>query len=252
MEWKENEVGEPTKVSQDKINRFLIEMQECINRYPVALPEIREEYKTLLQKNDVRCFKADYKHPKEIFEANQKWIYNIPDLYLEEIQNNIWRFYNTYWLLRRADKVIAIRFSEIKDVFTRLELNEQWAVVTSFRLDTYDKLYGGDAPFEVMSYGYSYKGMCIYRIPAHNDFMIVMKANRLPIYEINKFESGNSEFKLIDKEHMIYSNLLNMKDMDDSYGLSVMRDIRFYYPKDEDFHYIRLQVDRMADVKEVN
>lgn len=36
-----------------------------------------------------------------------------------------------------------------------------------------------------------------------------------------------------------------MKDEGDGLGLAMMRDIMFYFPKDNDFHYVKLIVDRM-------
>lgn len=241
---EDNGVCQPLKVSPEKINRFVSEMRECISQYPICLPEMKEKYKNLLTKTDVRCFPISYKHPKQVFEAGKEWIYMMPDLYLKEIQQNIWHHYNIQWWLKPADKCYSIRFSEIKDAFTRLGLDDGWAVVTSFHLDTFDSLYGGEKMIKTSS-GYEYKGMSIYHVPAHEDFMIIMRSDCLPRYEAKIYEGENAEFKLINEENLIFSNLLNLREEDDGYGLSLMRDIRFFYPEDEDFHYVRLNVDRM-------
>lgn len=248
LETEDKGVSQPVMVSPEKIKRFVTEMKECIGQYPIRLPEMKDEYKSRLTETDVRCFPISYKHPKNVFEASKEWIYMMPDLYLNEIQQNIWHHYNIQWWLKPADVCYSIRFSEIKDAFERLGLNKEWAVVTSFHLNTYDSLYGGENLVEAPT-GYEYKGMSIYHVPAHEDFMIIMRADCLPRYEAKKFEGENPEFKLIDEENLIYSNLLNLREEEDGYGLNLMRDLRFYFPKDEDFHYVRLNVDRMEREK---
>ena len=47
---------------------------------------------------------------------------------------------------------------------------------------------------------------------------------------------------------MLYSNIFNMKDEGDGLGLAMMRDIRFHYPDDKDFRYVKLVVDRLEQV----
>ena len=39
-----------------------------------------------------------------------------------------------------------------------------------------------------------------------------------------------------------------MKDEGDGLGLAMMRDIKFYYPNDKDFRYVKLVVDRMEQI----
>ena len=153
--------------------------------------------------------------------------------------------YNAQWWLNPAAARYKINFREIKDAFGRLGLDDTYAVVTSFHLDTYDDLYGGDAPLVKTMYGYCYKGMNIYHVPAHEDFMIIMRADRLPRCEMKEYEGDNPEYKLIDSVNRVYSNVLNLKDMGEYYGMAVMRDIRFCTPDKKDFKFIRLDVDRM-------
>ena len=40
-----------------------------------------------------------------------------------------------------------------------------------------------------------------------------------------------------------------MKDEGDGLGLAMMRDIKFYYPDDKDFHYVKFVVDRMEQIE---
>ena len=39
-----------------------------------------------------------------------------------------------------------------------------------------------------------------------------------------------------------------MKDEGDGLGLAMMRVIKFYYPDDKDFRYVKLVVDRMEQI----
>jgi hypothetical protein len=47
-----------------------------------------------------------------------------------------------------------------------------------------------------------------------------------------------------------------MKDEGDGVGLAMMRNIKFYFPEDKDFHYVKLIVDRMdrieSELKKIN
>ena len=93
-----------------------------------------------------------------------------------------WR-HNAQWWLEPAYKTCNIHFPEIKDAFARLGLDNNWAVVTSFSLNTFDDLYRGELPFERKSLCYIYKGINIYHVPAYENYMIVMRADRVTRYE---------------------------------------------------------------------
>jgi hypothetical protein len=91
---------------------------------------------------------------KEMFADNGAWIYETPELYLTEIQTNIWQHYNVQFLMHRADATYKIRFSEIKAALKALGVDGRYAVITSFYLGTYDALYGGEVALKETDYGY--------------------------------------------------------------------------------------------------
>ncbi len=206
------------------------------------------EYVGALPLKDVRCFQAAYKLQKKMFAEGEDWIYMTPELYLNEIQGNIWQHYNVQFLMHKAEACYSIRFSEIKEAFRRLELNGDWAVITSFNLGTYDDVYGGNVKFVETDYGYRYGDMDIYRVPSHDAHLIVMRKEHLPRVEATLFEGDNPEYALVNEKNLLYSNLFNMKDEGDGYGLAMMRDLIFYYPTENDFRYVKLVVDRMEKV----
>lgn len=72
-----------------------------------------------------------------------------------------------------------------------------------------------------------------------------MRKELIPRCEAKVYESPSKEYRLINEQHLLYSNLFNMKDEGDGFGLAMMRDIKFYFPEDKDFHYVKLIVDRM-------
>jgi len=240
---------QPLGVSNEKIERLIKELDEALPRYPIGLPKMDETYSDSLPVTDERCFQAVYQMKKEMFSESGSWIYMTPELYLNEIQGNIWQHYNVQFLMHKAEACYTIRLSEIKAAFDRMALDGNYAVIASFDLSTFDSLYGGKIAFEETEYGYKYSGVAIYRIPSHEAHLIVMRKEYLPRCEVKMFEGENPEYALINERHLLYSNLLNMKEEKDGYGLAIMRDIKFFYPSEEDFCYIKLLVDRLEKVE---
>jgi len=240
----ERTVKQATGVSEERVNRMITEFAEALPRYEIGLPIMGERFRNTLTVGDTRCFQAAYKMTKEMFEDNGQWIYDTPDLYLHEMQVNIWQHYNVQFLMRRADAIYKIRFSEIKDAFKNLGIDGRYVVVTSFFLGTFDALYGGDVALEGTNYGYRYGDIDIYKVPSHEAHLIVMRKELLPRCEAKVYEGPSKEYRLIDEEHLLYSNIYNMKDEGDGLGLAMMRDIKFYMPEEKDFHYVKLMVDR--------
>ena len=89
-------------VSDERVNRLIGEFAEALPRFPIGLPKMEEQYKKTLPVEDVRCFYVPYLMKKEMFRNDGAWIYNTPELYLTEIQANIWQHYNVQFLLHRA------------------------------------------------------------------------------------------------------------------------------------------------------
>ena len=236
-------------VSEERVNRLITEFAEALPRFPIGLPKMEEQYKKSLPVEDVRCFYVPYLMKKEMFRNDGAWIYNTPELYLTEIQANIWQHYNVQFLLHQTDASYQIRFSEIKEAFKALGVDGRYAVITSFYLGTFDDLYGGDIALKETDSGYLYDDMPIYRVPSHEARMIVMKKELLPRCEAKVYEGDDKRFKLINEQHLLFSNIFNMKEEKDGLGLIMMRDLKFYLPDEKDFHYVKLVVDRMERVE---
>jgi len=236
-------------VSDERVNRLIAEFAEALPRFEINLPAMEKQYEATLPIADVRCFQAAYKMKKEMFADNGAWIYETPELYLTEIQTNIWQHYNVQFLMHRADATYKIRFSEIKAALKALGVDGRYAVITSFYLGTYDALYGGEVALKETDYGYQYGEVPIYRVPSHEDRLIVMRKELLPRCEAKVFEGPSKEYRLINEQYLLYSNLFNMKDEGDGLGLAMMRDIKFYLPEDKNFHYVKFMVDRMERVE---
>ena len=236
-------------VSEERVNRLITEFAEALPRFPIGLPKMEERYKATLPVEDVRCFYVPYLMKKEMFKNDGAWVYNTPELYLTEIQANIWQHYNVQFLMHQTDACYKIRFSDIKKAFEALDIDGRYVVITSFYLGTFDSLYGGDIALKETDYGYQYGDVSIYKVPSHEAHLIVMRKELLPRYEAKVYEGPDKAYKLINKEHLLYSNLFNMKEEADGLGLVMMRDLKFYLPEEKDFHYVKLVVDRMERVE---
>lgn len=245
----ETDVKQVEGVSVERVNRLIAEFAEALPRFEINLPAMEKQYEATLPVADVRLFQTAYKMKKEMFTDDGAWIYDTPDLYLTEMQTNIWQHYNVQFLMHRADASYQIRFSEIKASFKALGIDGEYAVITSFHLGTYDALNGGEVALKETDYGYQYGDVPIFRVPSHEDHLIVMRKELLPRCEAKVYEGPSKEYKLINEQYLLYSNLYNMKDEGDGLGLTMMRDVEFYFPEDKDFHYVKLIVDRM-DSKE--
>ena len=242
-----NETGvkQAEGISRERVNRLIAEFAEALPRFEINLPVMEKPYEVTLPVTDARCFQAAYKMKKEMFADDGVWIYNTPELYLTEIQANIWQHYNVQFLMHRAETSYHIRFSEIKAALKALGVDGRYAVITSFYLGTYDALYGGDIPLVETEYGYQYAEVPIYRVPAHEDYLIVMRKELLPRSETKVYEGPSKEYRLINEQHLLYSNLFNMKEEGDGLGLVMMRDVKFYFPENKEFNYVKLFVDRL-------
>lgn len=88
-------------------------------------------------------------------------------------------------------------------------------------MGTFDALYGGEVALKETDYGYLYGEVPIYRVPSHEDHLIVMRKELLPRNEAKVYEGSSREYKLINEQHLLYSNLFNMKDEGDGLGLTL-------------------------------
>lgn len=219
-------------VSEERVNRLITEFTEALPHFLIGLPVMEDLYNATLPLKDDRCFQAAYKLKKEMFTDNGPWIYETPELYLHEIQGNIWQHYNIQFLMHHADATYHIRYSEIKEALKLLGVDDRFVIISSFYLGTYDDLYGGDVMIKPTEFGYQYGSTPIYTIPSHEDHLIVVRKELLPRYEIKIYEGPNTEYRLINEQHLLYSNIFNMKDERDGFGLAIMRDLKFYYPND--------------------
>ncbi len=180
-------------VSEERVNRLIVEFADALPRCEIGLPVMEKQYESTLPVTDVRCFTAGYRIKKEMFTDNGTWIYETPELYLHEMQVNIWQHYNMQFMMHRADVSYKIRFSDIKAALKALGVDGGYAVITSFYLGTYDALYGGEVGLKETNYGYHYGDVSIYRVPSYEDHLIVMRKDLLPRCEAKVYEGPSKE-----------------------------------------------------------
>jgi hypothetical protein len=76
-----------------------------------------------------------------------------------------------------------------------------------------------------------------------------MRKEFLPRCEAKVYEGSNTDYRIINERHLLYSNIFNMKDTGNGLDLTMMRNIKFYYPRDNDFRYVKFDVDRFEHVE---
>lgn len=236
-------------IAEERVNRLIAEFAEVLPRFQDGFPIMEEQYKSSLSVSEDRCFQVAYVLKKEMFQDGGSWIYETPELYLYEMQGNIWQHYYANFYMHHAEINYQIRFSEIKEAINSLGIDSKFAIISSFHLDTYNDLYGGDIVFKETKFGYQYGETPIYYIPSHEAYLIVMRKEFLPRCEAKVYEGSNTDYRIINERHLLYSNIFNMKDTGNGLDLTMMRNIKFYYPRDNDFRYVKFDVDRFEHVE---
>lgn len=226
----------------EKIRNLITDFSKWAESNPLGLPRVQidERYGGYF---DNRAFPLSYKFEKAILDDNSGVVMpiNMDELFMQGIQNEIYHFYHILFVQNRPTVSYTIDFSEIKEVVDSLGLDGKYAILSSFHLDTFDALYGGE-PFQKTDWGCRYKDVEIYKMPARDRFMIIMRKEYLPKADFKQYEGDNQEFELIDGKNLIYSNIHQMKDLGEHYGLSVMRVVKFQLPPEGNFKYIRLDI----------
>ncbi len=243
MEKYRKSIVKEIRYDGEKIQNLIAAFSNWADNNPLMLPHIQNSEENDACYFDNRAFPLSYKVEKADLDDNSgtSMPINTDELFMQNIQNEIYRFYEILFIQNSPVTSYTIDFSQIKDAMDSFGVDSHYAVLTSFHLSTFDTLYGG-VPFHEMDYGYKYKEVEIYKMPAHERFMIVMRKEYLPKVEFKQYEGENAEYEQIDEKNLIYSNIHQMKDLGDYYGLSVMRVVKFLLPQKGSFRFIKLNI----------
>lgn len=227
----------------EKIRSLIDAFSAWADSHPLRLPHTE-----IVEGNgswyfDNRAFPLSYKQKKAYLDDNsgESMPVNTDELYMVNIQNEIYHFYQILFVQNVPITSYTIEFSEIKDMIDLLGLDRNYAILSSFHLHTFDAIYGGE-PLVETDWGYRYKDVEIHQIPARGRFMIIMRKEYLPKADFKPYDGENSEFEQIDDKNFINSNIHQMKDLGDFYGLSVMRVVKFQLPQKGSFRFIMLNI----------
>ncbi len=231
------------KYDGEKIRSLIDAFSAWAGSHPLRLPHTEIVEGSGSWYFDNRAFPQNYKQKKGYLDddSGESMPANTDELYMVSIQNEIYHFYQVLFVLNSPMASYTIDFSEIKDVIDLLGMDRNYAILSSFHLHNFDSLYGGE-PLVETDCGYRYKDVEIYQIPARGRFMIIMRKEYMPKADFKPYEGENSEFEQIDDKNFIYSNIHQMKDLGDSYGLSVMRVVKFQLPQKGSFRFIKLNI----------
>lgn len=226
-----------------KIQSLIGAFSKWADSNSLSLPLIQKDGENVTSYFDNRDFPLSYKIKKEYLDDNsgKSMPINMDELFMVNIQNEIYHFYNILFIQNTPTVSYTIDFSEIKDIIDLLGLDSHYVILSSFHLRTFDTIYGG-VPLKETDWGYIYNNVPIYEIHAHGRFLIIMREEYLPKADYSQYEGENTEFELIDGKNYIYSNIHQMKDLNDYYGLTVMRVVKFQLPQKGSFRFIKLNV----------
>ncbi len=226
-----------------KIDALISAFSKWADSHPLRLPHTETVEGNSSWYFDSRAFPVNYKIEKAYLddESGEPMPINTDELFMKNIQNEIYHFYHILFIQNSPIASYTIDFSEIKDMIDLLRLDSHYAILSSFHLHTFDSIYGGE-PLVETGCGYRYKDVEINQIQARGRFMIIMRKEYLPKADFKPYEGEDSEFEQIDDRNYINSNIHQMKDLGNSYGLSVMRVVRFQLPQKGSFRFIKLNI----------
>ncbi len=192
---------------------------------------------------DNKAFPLSYMQKKAYLDddSEEPMPVNTDELYMANIQNAIYHFYQILFVQNIPIASYTIDFGEIKDMIDLLGLDRNYAILSSFHLHNFDTLYGGKPLLET-DWGYKYKDVEIHHIQARGRFLIIMRKEYLPKAVFMPYEGDSLEYEQIDDKNLIYSNIHQMKDLGDYYGLSVMRAVKFQLPQKGSFRFIKMNI----------
>lgn len=229
-------------ISTKKINMFIKDLNHYANISKIKLPGIEKEYKQSLPNIEIKAFPQSYKIKKEFFEERSNEDFgNMPEVFIENINQEISNYYVFQYLLRPAEKSVTISYDDIYKAFEGLGINGRYCILTSVNI-SHENLK-------------SYGNIQVYKIKTDSRMILIVLKEYMPRIELKTFEGTNPEYKEVDSTHLIYSNIRNMKELSDGYGLSVMRVIRFFYPQQSNFRSIRLNISdssKESEIKKLN
>lgn len=230
-------------VSEEKKHWFIRRLAEYAKESQMLLPSMKKQFSASLTEENSRAFARSYKMDKPYFDIESPLVEsNFPEVFLNEIKQEVELYYKTLFLLQNPIKTVTIDFSEIKNAFDFFELDKDYEVLSGIHLETYDSLYEGKLPFEKTAYGYQYGDVTIEKVNLQERCMYLMVKEFVPRVESKLYEGSNEDFDLTIPEYKIYSNLNHLQEMPDGFGLSVMRVIRYHLPHQTNFRYIKLNV----------
>ena len=126
----------------EKIRSLIADFTKWAENHPLRLPGMQKGVDNGCGYYENRAFPLSYKIEKASLDDNSgvAMPVNTDELYMENIQNEIYRYYYILFVQNRPTVLCTIDFSEIKKVVDLLGLDGQYAILSSFHLDIFDAL----------------------------------------------------------------------------------------------------------------
>lgn len=168
---------------------------------------------------------------------------NLPDLIVENMNEMVYKAYNSVFLLQSGVMNVRIAYRDIKRVLDTLDVGQDYAIVSlGVYLGDGGLLCGQEDDVKFVEEGMLYPGCEIYSVPSSQQSIVVLKKCDLPFIIKTRLEDDH-DLQLVDPKECFYSNIDEINDLSikDEQDLCVDRGIYLYVKTS--FRYIRLNVE---------
>lgn len=168
---------------------------------------------------------------------------NLPDLIVENMNEMVYKAYNSVFLLQSGVMNVRIAYRDIKRVLDTLDVGQDYAIVSlGVYLGDGGLLCGQEDDVKFVEDGMLYPGCEIYSVPSSQQSIVVLKKCDLPFIIKTRLEDDH-DLQLVDPKECFYSNIDEINDLSikDEQDLCVDRGIYLYVKTS--FRYIRLNVE---------
>lgn len=237
-------------VSEEKVQQFVSELTDTIQKDQLNLPEITTR-PTDLELVDKRTrYEKIYVVKKSYLASGNDWLYFYPENMIQQINNDVrWSYYSLCFMLKSPLKSYSIGYHQIIKALEKAGVNEKHEVwVSGDLIARYKNIDDVDAS-KLKEQGdntWILNGCEIHQFECKMNVAIIVKRGEMPVVYAKQFELLTEKaMEELDTQSHFYSNInsvvaKNLEDGEENYKINLGRIVEFYAPKD--FEYIRFNM----------
>ena len=249
-----------TEVDPEKREYLKSHLLKALSRYALTIPSRNESpgdgYNRYPIPNSLK-----YSIDKDILKVGTSInASNLPDLIVENMNEMVYKAYNSVFLLHSGVRNVRIAYKDIKRVFDILNVGQDNAIVSlGVYLDDYESLCGRERDVKFVKKGILmlYRGCEMYSVPSSQQSIIILQKSDLPFIMKANLDDDHG-LQLVNSEESFYSNIDEIKDLSENEKQDLCVDRGIYLYAKTIFRYIRLNVEHnsgfvtdMAKVREI-